>query len=721
MKSRKKLTGIILAGLMLLTACGKKPAEAPELLEPVATNEAYRTVEYGNVGDYNLYYGIIVPTDYCQFFSTATNIKEIKVKVGDYVEKGDVLAVADIESITEAINAINVSLEQQDKINALNDQKYEYDLAYMKDLQSTAAVAGDSATVESLGREIAVMEENHRYDLLMRNKQKAASSEELNELKALISDGRLVADTSGYVSYVKDLSGGTYVNSTENVVIISDLDDRYISVIDTTVDMDILKNANLVCTYEDGERINLEEYKYSSETVFAAENKKQKLTLRMKYEEGRELPEIGETIPIYVSKNVVENVLIVGNDSIVEDEEGYLVYVQNGDGKESRRIELGVRDDNYSEVVSGLSEGERIYYITDRAIIRDYTPYVVEKSDYRQVMEINDDYYSIINTNDKYYYSDYEGRITELAVQKGDTVRRGDLICKVDTSQGSAYLIELKKNIENFKENHTNTVEANNNQRLELEGELATLEATSREYKDAKLSLDKLMIDIELEDLQYNYQLANMQDEYDAAMKNNDGKGVMSIYATGDGVVKQLYVSDGKFINAGGMIAMMSEEGERQLVITSDKLEPVIGTKITIYNTHTDETYIGNMYGICSNYRNYATTKNDRIYITSNTNGIAGGYIDITDDELLDILPSCRIEYQLAEIKNVIVIPRELVHVEEDTTKTRDNKKYYVWKVVDDEIVKQYIRIAPTLVSDMNNYYVIAGLEVGDTLAGEAE
>lgn len=721
MRKIRKITAVLLASLMLLTGCGRKAKEAPELLDPVATNEAYRTVEYGNVGDYKLYYGIIVPTDYCQFYSTATNIKEIKVKVGDYVNKGDVLATADVESISKQIAEINESLDTQNKYYALEDEKYDISLAYIKDQYAYANANGETEMANELNKEIAIMEENHSYDVLMREKKKKSVAADINELQSLMTDGRLVADASGYVSYVKDMSEGTYVSNSENVVIISDMNDRYISVVGATVDQDILKNANLVCTYEGDKRIMLEELAYSGEAVFSAENKKIKLPLKMKYGEGASIPEIGSTIPIYVSKNVVENVLIVGNDSVVEDEDGFLVYVKNGDGKEARRIELGVRDDNYSEVVSGLAEGDEVYYISDKAIISDYVEYTVEKSDYSQVLELNDRNYSVINTKSTYYYSEYEGRVTELKVSKGDTVSKGDLICKIDTNQGSAYLVELKKSIENTKEAHTKTVDSNDKKKKELEALLPSLEATSDEYKETKYELDLLKVDIEIEELQYTSSLAFMQKQYDEAMKNNDGKGVMSVYATKDGIIKNVPVTEGKYITAGTMIAQASEEGDKQLVISSDKLPPAINATITIHNTHTDEKYEGTMYGIRSNDTYYVTTRNDRVCITSNGNSTPGGYIDIIDEQVLNSLQSCKIIYKVAEIKDVIVLSRDYVHVEEDAIKVKDNKKYYVWKINDGKVVKQYISVAPTLVSDMKNYYVISGLSVGDIIAGEAD
>lgn len=43
-----RMTAIAVAMMLGLTGCGKKEEKAPELLEPVTTNEAYRPVHFRN-------------------------------------------------------------------------------------------------------------------------------------------------------------------------------------------------------------------------------------------------------------------------------------------------------------------------------------------------------------------------------------------------------------------------------------------------------------------------------------------------------------------------------------------------------------------------------------------------------------------------------------------------------------------------------------------------
>ena len=68
MPRRIACIGMTVVMAMALAGCGKEQAQkAPELIEPVSTNEAYRPVSYGDIGRMVIKNGTIVPTDYCYY------------------------------------------------------------------------------------------------------------------------------------------------------------------------------------------------------------------------------------------------------------------------------------------------------------------------------------------------------------------------------------------------------------------------------------------------------------------------------------------------------------------------------------------------------------------------------------------------------------------------------------------------------------------------------
>jgi multidrug efflux pump subunit AcrA (membrane-fusion protein) len=55
-----------------------------------------------------------------------------------------------------------------------------------------------------------------------------------------------------------------------------------------------------------------------------------------------------------------ENVLAVPRGAIKRDRGRYLVYVEKNGQIEEREVRVGWRDDAYTEILSGLEEGERV-------------------------------------------------------------------------------------------------------------------------------------------------------------------------------------------------------------------------------------------------------------------------------------------------------------------------------------------------------------------------
>ncbi len=722
MRKSRIIISLLLAASLTFSSCGKKPKEAPELLEPVSMNESYRTACYGDIGDFNIYYGVVTSKEHCQFYETASSIKDIKVKLGDHVSKGDILATADVESINERITELNDKIKYEDKLYSLTDKRYNTELSILESKRKAAETAtSNDADANDIDKEIRELKENHDYELKKRKSDRSDLNEDIKKLKTLLADGNLVATDSGYVSFVKDISTSNYVQSYENVVVISDESEKYIAVMNATVDQELLKDARLVCTYFGGKRVDLSEYEYSPEAVLKADSNKQKLTLRMAVPEELSSLSSGDTLAIYVSKNSKDNILMVGNDSIIEDDIGSFVYVKSGNEKVARRVEIGEKDALNSEIISGINEGEQIYYNTEYAIPREYTTYSVSRTDYVQELSLDEKKYAVVSTNSDTYYSDYEGRVTDIKVAKNQEIKKGDLILRIDTNQGSAHFTEMKKNIESYKESHKKTVNDRNSKKNELTLKLSQLTEGTFDYISVKCELELLKLDIEIEAAEYSYQIKKLEKEYDKAMKNNDGKGIISIFAKSDGKVSVLSVTDGKYVSAGTLLAKVAKEGDRKLLIASSEYGSIVGAKVNIISKKYELVDTTTIYGISSNETNYTTERNGKIYITVSHNAGEGGFADLKEGDLMSSLKQYKLMLGIIDIKDVIVIPRDLVHIETDTTKVGDNKLYFVWKLKDDQVVKQYIRVAPTIVSDMKQYYVTYGLEEGDVIAGEAE
>ncbi len=444
--------------LLLTTGCGKEVMEAPELQKPVAVNESYRPVEMGNVGDIDIRDGVVVPTDYCHFYLTTAKVSEIKVEIGDYVEAGTVIVEADTEGATEQISALSSQKSLNYNAWDISCKIYEQNKKVLEYKLKGAQENGDVEGEEAFKTQLAVLEENHSYDELFYNHQQSALDEEIGKQQEIAGDGTLVASHSGYVTYIKDLADSDTVNSCDNIVIISDYEDCYIELPGDEKGHKLGKIYQVFYTIKDGKRCALKLYDYLPEELMTAQARSLTPPIRMIFEGEGVMPEVGSNVPVFLQKTVTKESLVVGNDSLYEDEQGDFVYVKNGEGKEIRYVELGASDTFYTEVISGLSEGEMVYYTSDSVLLENYEEYTVCNGDYQATED--SDFYSIKETTRKKFYSEYEGQIENISVTQGQEVSVGDLICTIRTNEGSATLTEMYNGIINFKASHVESVKA---------------------------------------------------------------------------------------------------------------------------------------------------------------------------------------------------------------------------------------------------------------------
>lgn len=773
-KYKRGLACLVMLALGL-TGCGKKPVEVPELLAPSAGNESYRPVEYGDVGAINVAYGTVVPTEYCHFWLTQVTIKEISVDIGDYVQAGDVLAYADIDAARETIEQLNAQLTLENSIFSVDEEIYLYKHQELELKRAGMQAIADGAAEAQAATDIAVLEENHRYDTLLHQYRVKELNESIAEQQELVTDGTLVAQISGYVTYTKDISSGGSVTNAENVVIVSDYENCYVEMTDITVSEDFQRNFMPYDKYYTeiaGKKYDLKEYEYAPNELVVIEDKAMYPNMRMQFEDKSALPEAGTNIPVFMTGDIVEDVLVVGNDSLYQDSQGDFVYVKKDDSRELRYVELGKSGDNYTEVISGLSEGEMVYYSSGAILPEQYTEFEVQPSDYEPKRTAET--YTIENTKNKIYYSEYEGRITSLNASEGDEISAGDLVCTIQTNEGSARLAELSNAINELKQNYQNTEKGYAEQIQTLENQMAALmtpqptpepqpepqptpqpeetatgtdavpedagtteEPASTEasgsteepgsteappqdpnlYQELALQIEQIKAEEKKNTLNYNYELGCQEAEYQKASQNNNGSGTINIYAETAGTVTGININEGKNVKAGDrMFNIGVSASDKVQFRSSDALH--LNQTLVFCVDGSDKTYTGKISGITGDTtRVYVTTVDDKVYLTNNLSdsNTKRYYVKMDDETFYTAEDKCKIEYSVNSIKNTFVLPEGVVHSEQD--EKRENVYYYVWRIVDGNLVKQYVTTTTDEYNGMKNECVINGLKAGDILA----
>lgn len=474
--SKRSLAFLLCLGMVCgsFTACGTKAeVEAPELLEPAGITESYRPVKRRDIGDTSMLEGTVVATPYPVFAEKPFQIYQLNVQPGDYVEEGTLIATGDTRDIDEQIRELNnelSSMSDQNSIEAKIADLSEQKMTWQKKAAEEAGFTDEAAAIDT---QIRLARENRRYGQKSVDTAKAAINKELSKLREEKKGLTFYAPHSGYVTFLKDISATNAVQGNENIAVISDYDDLYIEIPNT------LTNAYKFTNYEDkyilvdGKKHTVEEFPFTTKEMSYADTISQYPRVRF-HAEGIDM-EIGATIPIYFRKKSCTDVISIENDSIYREGELYYCYVKNEAGEQDRRnIEVGAMDSLYTEVISGLSEGELVFYDNKSVMPVKYREYDVQAKDY--VEEFYAEAISMLLTEHDLYLSDYSGSLTKLSVTLNDKVEKGQELLEIEIPKGKGEMAELKNRLTDIDNAHAASVKEFDSTEAELKAAIAEAE-----------------------------------------------------------------------------------------------------------------------------------------------------------------------------------------------------------------------------------------------------
>jgi len=724
---------VVLTGLffvMLIGGCGSKKTETiPDLEEPAASNASYQQVTYGDIGTTNVLLGTAVPKEYGQAYEANVMVTKILVEPGDMVEKGDVLAYADVDEASasreakqQELSHENTVYELNQKINQLQQNKLanQQEAAVVDDTQEAITEESPQETgTENITSQIAVLQENSRYDTKLHEYRVQKLNEEIAALDDLIADGTLKANHSGEVVYTKSLTVSRNAGTGENVVVVADTEDLEIKLKDVTVQNYKYKDVLEKYMLQSGERVPVTEREYSTDELVLAKINNNYPNVLIEKPEGVEL-KAGELYPIYFEEKRAEHVLLVGNNSFYQEDGENYVYVGTGDDtREKRKVTTGVSDDHNTQIVEGLEEGEAVYYETMERMPSDYTEYMVERSDFQ--VENHGLKYGRADKNARVYLAAKEGEIVKIAVEKDAEVKKGDLLYIIDTGEGKAAITEAANAIET--ENTTYQ-----KQQADYDAQLIELQNATDSVSDYDRQI--ITLQKEVAEADHSYTLQQLQAAYDTLSRGNDGTGKLSVYADEDGQVSKITVWEGDTVEAGDEILKMKGEASDLLLV-----QMVSSKSVTVYTddiaeagepvsiTSGDTTYTGTCVGFAAGSNNLDEgclyiDENGAHYTFQTTSGYdtPAFYVRMNDEIVDDMGNGESVDFPYISMEDVIVLPAGMIYEEKDAMHP-DKVSYFVWKMEGDHLVKQYVLLDDTLTG--NGKVVLFGIESGDVLARE--
>ena len=763
----KRIFAGTLAGTILLTSltgCKDRAYDEPELIAPMVVSKIFRHPEVRDLKDVQYLEGTVVPKDYPAYYKNRTQLDSIEVKVGDYVEKGDVIAYGVVETYGNTSSDWSDMISNETTIKGLQNNISDDQIEIESISRKIGSESSNSETIAAADKQISLLGEDKRYNNQLSDYKVSRYTASRDKELARESEAVLVADHSGYVTFIKDISTDDVAKAYENVAVISDMDDLYIET-DRPVKLYKCEDYDEKFTFVDGKQIPLKELEYEEDMKSLSQVTNKDIPVR--FEASAEL-EAGDNMLLVFKKTMAENVLCVGSSAVVIEGLSRYVYVKKGeDDIEKRTVETGYSNGNYTEIKYGLTEDDEIYYplnqfypVSTREIevgtgnvsVTAFSKFILGK-----------------NSNIKGYYTEFPGQLQEVFVKQDDEVKEGDLLFTYTTENTAAKLKEISENISTLSENHASVIEDLNELKKQftdgnesiVNGETDTsnqTESSSAENSsfcgysevastgDAKYTFEKNELNaeiidyrIQMENVNYSYSLKKYQAQYKELSENNDGKGLISVYADSDGIVKNVDKDaiPGKVFELRKYILSISEEGVNETLIQmrefktsavgAQEEEPSgalksapIGKKINVKIGSKEMT--GTAIGTNGNKENYDTYSDGKPVFTYCTPGKEYKdqfYVDIDGnvdyDEALRDKTNVEVTFLVKEYKGIPVLDKGLIY----SNYVGDKVQNYVWKEVDGELVMQYVTVVQLGDEKNGDYAVIDGVEVGDKIVRE--
>ncbi|HOP86947.1 MAG TPA: efflux RND transporter periplasmic adaptor subunit [Syntrophorhabdaceae bacterium] len=288
-------------------------------------------------------------------------ITRLNYQVGDFVKKGALIAeIDDREKLAEK-RSLEAQIEEQKKDLEAKEAQYAYNKQNYE--RETMLLEKEFTTKDNVERAKREMDVSKAQLEASRAKIKEIK-EKLKSLEVSLSYHKIFSPISGYVSQVTTQQGETVVAGLSAVNLITIIDPTRLEMwiyVDET-DIGKVKKGMIVEYWVDA-------YKRK---VFTG-------TISMIYPQ----PEIKDNIVYYLAivkidpkdteflkpemtthvKIIVEkkkDVLVVPNSAVRFEEGKNVVYIKTKDKDVRVDVETGIRDDRFTEIISGVKEGDKI-------------------------------------------------------------------------------------------------------------------------------------------------------------------------------------------------------------------------------------------------------------------------------------------------------------------------------------------------------------------------
>ena len=286
------------------------------------------------------------------FNATGKYVDKVYVKEGDYVKKGDVLCELSSDALERSIEQLEYQIERNEI------QLSYYDTYETLDIQDqwVGFIVRNGTDDSAVKEAVEKIQKNYDRQRVLLNDSLEFDRKELANKKKELKASRLYATMDGKVYKLKKgLEGST-----------SKADEVLMTIVDDSTCLFAVKDVSYRNLFSEGTPVDMKIY-YSTASgdyllvPYEMENWTDSLLFSVYTGPDNAVIDVGVMGEISIVMETKNNVLSVPKETVHMIEDKAFVYTLNEDNiREIRYVEIGLYGDERVEIISGLSEGEKV-------------------------------------------------------------------------------------------------------------------------------------------------------------------------------------------------------------------------------------------------------------------------------------------------------------------------------------------------------------------------
>ncbi|MDP4143720.1 MAG: efflux RND transporter periplasmic adaptor subunit [Bacillota bacterium] len=319
----------VMISTALLSGCSMFPSEEaqldPPLIKPKAVAVELATAEKKDIDKYITGYGSLTSTHDMPLFSkqSGLRLKEIYVKSGDMVKKGQLVAELD-----------SGDLESKIKI-----EQYNLDKAQLKYEQ--------------------IQNGNDNYAIKMAKDDLLIEQQSVSNLQEQLQKTKFISPIDGQVSFIEKMQPGDMVEAYKPIVVISDPSklQLYYQSNESSIQQ-VKKGMKAQITYNNST--------LTGEVVTSPEDAPPNVSDKMKNAviiNVDNLPtdaKMGDTMQFSVAVESKKDAIVIPIEALEQFGSSCKVAVQDKNAQKEVSVQIGIQNSKEVEIVSGISEGQKV-------------------------------------------------------------------------------------------------------------------------------------------------------------------------------------------------------------------------------------------------------------------------------------------------------------------------------------------------------------------------